>query len=144
MNGSIGYHPHPLPHAMCWLWDWPLIILHSLSDLGIAFFYVLIPAIALHIYRSGRLKFLYSAYPKLWRRGTAFVLFCGLSHLGSYLEVWYGGLLYYITGINKAIVVIASAMFAHKFWGLREELISIARVTAELLEVEVEEEEESR
>lgn len=117
-----------MPHGACWLWNKLLIALHAPGDLGTWFYYMFIPALALYIYRRGRLRFLMTAYPRLWRRGAAFVLLCGLSHLGAFAEIWIGGWIYYATGINKVGMVIASHLFAVELWRRREEIVQMGQV----------------
>lgn len=124
-------HPHfesYMPHGACWLWNPFLILLHASADLLTFLAYAAIPLTAVYIYRSGHLRGLAEAYPSLWRLGGAFVFFCGLCHLGSFLEVWFGGGVYWITGVNKAIMATVSLWFAYAFWKCREDLVLIGRL----------------
>lgn len=113
------------PHGACWLWNPYLIAMHAGADLLTFLAYITIPLIVLFIYRRGRLQRLAAAYPQLWRLGAAFVFFCGLSHLGGFLEVWYGGDLYWVTASNNVVMAIASLWFARRLWVRRYELVSI-------------------
>lgn len=124
-------HEFP-PHAVCWLWDVRLILLHGVSSLLTAIAYLTIPLIVLYIYRQGRVKGLVAAYPMLWLLGGGFVFLCGLSHLGDFLEIWYGGLTYWITGICKAAMSIVSLAFAYTFWLKSGEIVLIAKILFEL------------
>lgn len=121
-------HDSYLPHGACWLWDRGLIAIHATSDLGAALCFLIIPLVALYIYRRGRLARLVAAYPLLWRRGAAFVLFAGLGYLGAFLEIWIGGWLYYVTGANKILMLASSALFAVEFWRRREDLVMVGLV----------------
>lgn len=113
------------PHGACWLWNRYLIFLHAGADLLTFVAYVTIPLIVLFIYRRGRLQRLAASYPQLWRLGAAFVFFCGISHLGSFMEVWYGNGLYWVTAANKTVMAVASLWFARRLWVRRYELASI-------------------
>jgi hypothetical protein len=119
--------PYP-PHGVCWLWNDLLITLHLIGDLGTGFYYLLIPAIAVFIYRKGNLQRIRELYPKLWKYGSAFVLICAVNHLLAALEIWVGGGLYYLSGINKILMVFVSGRFAHEFFKSRWEIIDICRV----------------
>lgn len=126
------------PHGMCWLWDWRLILLHSTSDLLTFAAYSTISLTALYAYRAGKLAGLYYAYPVLWRFGAAFVFFCGLSHLGNFLEVWYGGALYWLTGAIKVLMTAASLGFARLFWQRRMDVVAMGRALSRLMQLEKE------
>lgn len=112
-----------MPHGACWRWDWRLIVLHAPADLGTFAAYVIIAATGFYIYRTGHLRLLRAAYPRLWRLGAAFVLSCGFSHLGNFLEVWHGGALYWLTGVNKLFMATVSLWFATEFFRRREEIV---------------------
>lgn len=116
------------PHGACWLWNRWLIALHTIPDIVTVLAYFSIPIFLLYIYRQGHLKSLTIAFPKLWRLAIAFIFFCGLSHFGNVLEVWQGGSLYYITGINKVFMAVSSSWFAIVLVKRRNDLITIARV----------------
>lgn len=117
-----------MPHGFCWLWDWRIVLIHSLSDLLTFVAYMMIPAITLYVYKYGKLESLVSAFPGLWKLGASFVFFCGLSHLGSFLEVWIGGSLYIVTGINKTVMAVSSVWFAYKLWEVRDEIAIVGRI----------------
>lgn len=121
-----------MPHGACWLWDRWLIAMHGIGDLGTWFYYMLIPLIVLYIYRHGRLSRLAAAYPKLWRRGAGFILFCGINHLGAFFEIWVGGRIYYLTGVNKILMLVASGLFAWEFWKHRHDLVMVGLVLQEV------------
>lgn len=116
------------PHGVCWLWDKFLISLHLIGDEGTGICYFLIPAIAIYVYKVGKLHKLRVAFPALWCRGIAFVLFCGFNHHGAALEIFVGGVIYYLTGVNKICMLIASVMFVHEFWRRRAELVLICQI----------------
>lgn len=115
------------PHGACWLWNPWLIVLHAAGDLFTCLAYLTIPILAIYVYRQGQLNGLGAAYPRLWRRGAAFIFFCGLSHAGAFLEIWYGGGVYWITGANKVVMAVSSLLFAAEFWKVRDDLVLIGR-----------------
>jgi hypothetical protein len=135
-----------LPRGDCWLWDWRLILLHAPTSLFTFLGFSLIVLISLYIYREGKLRDLALAYPKLWRMGMIFLTSSGLSHLGNFLETWWGGNLYWLTGINKLAMCISTLYFAVYFWRQREGIVWIAWVVERVKEGEgrVNKEEEER
>jgi len=114
------------PHGMCWQWDWRLISLHGISDLLTFAAYAMISTTAFYVYRRGGLSRL--AYPELWTVGAAFVFLCGMSHLGNFLEIFIGGKIYWLTGINKIAMSFCSLRFAAILFSLRQEFLSVAEV----------------
>lgn len=127
-----------MPHGACWLWDWHLIALHAPADLLTFLAYSIISLTAIYVYRCGHLSGLSMLHPRLWWLGAAFIGTCGLSHLGSFAEVWFGGALYWITGVNKVIMSLVSLAFALHFWRLREEFSLVGRVLREIRDMEPE------
>lgn len=117
-----------LPLGSSWLWDWKLIVLHSIPDLVSLCSVLLIASFLLYIYKFGHLKSLVIAYPSLWRLGIAFMFFIGVALLGNVLEVWIGGVLYYFTGVNRVFMAISSSMFAFELYKCRNEIAAIGRV----------------
>lgn len=120
-------HDSYLPHGVCWLWNWKLILLHAPADLVTWAAYMVVPAVAFWIYAQGHIQNLASAFPHLWRWGAAFVFFCGLSHFGTFFEVFVGGNLYYLTGVNKVAMGAVSVKFAHELWKSRLDLAVVAK-----------------
>lgn len=128
---SVEDHILLMPHGACWLWNWRLISLHAPADLLTFLAYASITLIAAYIYRTGKLHKLSAAYPDLWISGAGFVFFCGLSHLGNFLEIWFGGSLYWWTGINKNFMAATSLWFALQFWKRRDDISLVGRVLFE-------------
>lgn len=120
-----------MPHGACWLWDWHLIALHAPADILTFLAYSSIALTAIYVYYRGKLSKLAVAYPYLWLSGAGFVFFCSLSHLGGFLEIWFGGWIYYLTGVNKAIMGAVSLWFAWQFFRLRDEIVTVGRVLFE-------------
>lgn len=119
-----------MPHGVCWRWDWLLILLHAPADIATFGAYVVIATTALVVYWRGRLGTVASTYPPLWRLGAAFVGLCGISHLGAFLEVFIGGSLYWVTGVNKVLMAIVSVWFAVVLWRVRNRLLLAGQVLA--------------
>jgi len=119
-----------MPHGQCWLWDWRLILIHGLSDLLTFIAYTGIALVAYYIYLKGDLRGAKLAYPKLWFWGASFVLTCGISHLGNFLEIWVGGDFYWLTGVNKSLMSLASLRFLQIFWRRREDIALAGKVLA--------------
>lgn len=115
------------PHAFCWLWDVRMIALHAVGSLITAIAYFTIPVLVFYIYKKGELQGLATAYPDLWILGGCFVLLCGLSHLGNFIEIWIGGITYWITGINNVVMAFASVLFAYTLWRKTYEIILIGK-----------------
>ena len=130
-------------HGECWLWNWKLILLHAPADILTFLAYSSIALVAMFIYHKGRLSRLAVAYPYLWISGAGFVFFCALSHLGSFAEIWFGGWVYYVTGVNKVLMSIVSLWFAWQFFRLRNEIVIVGRVLFET-DRQMEEEERGR
>lgn len=124
------------PHAVCWLWDTRMIILHAIAALATSIAYFTIPVLVLYIYKKGELRGLASAYPQLWILGGCFVFFCGLAHLGNFIEIWIGGVVYWITGINKVIMAISSLAFTWLLWKRAQEIVLIGKALRMFMEKE--------
>lgn len=115
------------PHAVCWLWDTKLILLHAVGSLVTSIAYFTIPVLVFYIYSRGKLQGLSSVYPELWILGGCFVFFCGLSHFGDFVEIWIGGPVYWLTGINSIIMAVASVAFTWHLYRKAEEIILIGK-----------------
>lgn len=119
------------PRGDCWLWDWYLISLHGSSDLLTFAACFIVSSTALYIYRTGNLRKSTVTFPGLWTAGSGFVFFCGLARLGNFLEIWYGGSLYWWTGINKLIMAAIATWFAAQLWRRRFDIALVGRVLFE-------------
>lgn len=124
-----------MPHGMCWFWNPKLITVHAVSDFATFLCYMAIPIVFIYIYRTGKISKLKSAYPRLWVLGAGFIGTCGLSHLGAFLEIWFGGTLYWWTGLNKSLMAIVSWAF---FFELFKHIDRIALTGKILFEVDEE------
>lgn len=114
-------------HSMTDVWDHSLPVLYTIGDGGTGIFFSAILILVIYIYRAGHLRRVVAAFPKMWQRGAIFVFFCALNFFGSVLEVWVGGWVRHLVGINKTCMLISAAMFACKFWKRRNDLVLIGR-----------------
>lgn len=128
-----------LPRAVHWNWDVFLILLNSASDMITLGCCVIAAVLSAYVYRHGKLSGSSITYPQLWIWGAVFVLFLGISRLGSMSEIWLGGVFYYITAVSKIAMSIAAVCFTVKFWKARWDLVLIGRVIKAARDIEEEE-----
>lgn len=133
---TLIYSHHYFPRGYCWYYDSLITILHGPPSLLTFLSFIIVSITAFYIYRTGRLSKIDAAYPKLWRVGSTFMLTCALSQLGNFLEIWFGGSLYYLTGINKVGMAVSSLLFAHLFWQAREGLALAGRVMSRVAKLD--------
>lgn len=109
------------PHGYCLHWDPNLIALHAMSDAAIALAYFAIP---LGIVSLGKRRGDFSG-GTLVVAGlfTAFIVACGVTHLGGLLTLWWP--YYGIEGIGKAATAVISLASAMIFWQLLPQLAAI-------------------
>lgn len=124
------------PRGYCWYYDSLITILHGPPSLLTFLSFIIISIVSLYIYRTGRLSKVDAAYPKLWRVGSMFMITCSLSQLGNFIEIWWGGGLYWITGINKVCMAISSLIFARLFWKSKDDLALTGRVMARVAKLD--------
>lgn len=101
-----------MPHGMCFLWRWDLLILHVGSDLLIALAYFSIPTALFTLMRRR---------PDLqdWPIFTlfaSFIFLCGITHLASIVTVWYPA--YIVEGLFKLATAGVSVATAIALWPL--------------------------
>jgi signal transduction histidine kinase len=95
-----------LPHGVCLLWNWRLILLHVVSDALITVSYFSIPVTLIHIVRKRNdLPFNWI----FWCFGT-FIVACGLTHAIEIGTFWYPA--YWALGLTKAVTAAASVTTA--------------------------------
>lgn len=137
-----SFFPYP-SHGSCWLWDFELILLHSISSLGTFLAYMVIPLVILYIYRNGHLNSIEQAFPVLWRLGAGFIFLCGLSHLGSFLEIYFGGKFYWITGVFNMGMAVVSLLFVCALWKCKDDLVLLGKIFTMISEAEQDQQEKS-
>ncbi|CAG1023365.1 partial putative diguanylate cyclase DgcE, partial [Patescibacteria group bacterium] len=119
-----------MPHGYCLRWNSPLLWLHVVSDVLIAFAYYSIPLSL--IYFVWQRKDL--PYPRLFLLFGAFILACGTTHLMSVIVIWKP--LYWLDGVVKvftALVSVAAALLV--FWIIPK---ALQLTSAEQLRAEIE------
>lgn len=112
-----------MPHGMCYLWRSDLLLLHTLSDAGIALAYFSIPlAIAWFVRKRTDLQFGWLAL-----LFAAFIVACGITHLLGIWVVWNPN--YYIEGTAKAVTAAVSILTAALLWPLIPKLVALPSPT---------------
>lgn len=101
-----------MPHGMCFLWRWDLLILHVGSDLMIAAAYFSIPA-AIFTFIRKRTDIRDNNIAYLF---AAFILLCGITHVSSIVTIWYPA--YIIEGMFKLATGLVSVATAITLWRL--------------------------
>ncbi|MFI3120992.1 MAG: PAS domain S-box protein [Methylococcaceae bacterium] len=91
-----------IPHGYCLSWRPPLLWLHAISDLLIAFAYYSIPLMLIYFIRRRKNSF----YPWLVVMFAAFIIACGTTHLLSAVTIWIP--LYWLDGWFKALTAAVS------------------------------------
>ena len=107
-----------MPHGMCYMWRWDLLLLHVGSDVLIAAAYFSIPAAMLVLVKKrpeipSRIILLF----------VAFILLCGVTHVINIIVVWYPA--YGIQGIFKLATGIVSVMTALYLWPLIPKIVAM-------------------
>jgi signal transduction histidine kinase len=106
------YLPHSfsatgfLPHGVCLLWNWHLILLQVVSDTLIVLSYMSIPVTLIYI--AGKRKDLPFNW-MFWCFGL-FIVACGVTHAFEVGTLWYPA--YWALGVTKAITAAASVTTA--------------------------------
>lgn len=103
-----------LPHAVCYLWSTPLIVVHVIGDLMIFVAYMCIPPILIKA-RKGRKLGVHATSIK-WFFGwfSAFIFLCGLTHFNEIVSVWIP--LYWWAGATKILTGIVSLGALYQLW----------------------------
>lgn len=100
-----------MPHGMCFLWRWDLLILHVGADVLIALAYFSIPAAMLVLLKKR------PDLPRgVFRLFVAFILLCGITHLSSIVVIWYPA--YVVEGMLKMATALVSVTTAILLWPL--------------------------
>lgn len=100
-----------MPHGMCYMWRWDMLLLQVGSDLLIAFAYFSIPAALIALMR--RRPDLPQGVLKLF---VAFILLCGITHLIAVVVVWEP--IYVVQGLAKLATAGVSIATAIALWPL--------------------------
>lgn len=110
-----------MPHGMCYMWRWDMLILHVGSDILIALAYFSIPAAMIVLMRNR------PDVPKpIFRLFVAFIILCGITHLISVIVVWEP--LYLLQGLAKLATAGVSIATALVLWPLIPKAIAMPSV----------------
>lgn len=110
-----------MPHGMCFLWRWDLLVLHVGADVLIAASYFSIPAAMLVLLKKR------PDVPKgIFRLFVAFIMLCGITHLASILVIWYPA--YYLEGLFKLATALVSVTTAIVLWPLIPKAIAMPSI----------------
>lgn len=113
------------------IWNQRVALVHGVSSLVTFAMCAVIAFVAFYIIARGHVR-THITFAALWKLSALFVLLCALSNLGAFLEIAIGGRVYWITGVNKALMAIASAWFAMLFYRLRGQFVLICRLLEQL------------
>jgi diguanylate cyclase (GGDEF)-like protein len=108
-----------MPHDHCFLWREDLLFLNMIGDLTTALAYIMIPfvLVRLVIVRKDL------SFNPLFLLFSAFILFCGLTHLIAVLNIWHG--YYYIQDVAKIATGLISITTAIVLWRLLPLLVAM-------------------
>ncbi len=111
-----------MPHGMCYMWRWDILLLHVGSDLLIAAAYFSIPAALFVLIRKR------PDMPRgIIKLFVAFILLCGVTHVISVFVVWEP--IYLIQGFAKLATALISVVTATVLWPLIPKIIAMPSVT---------------
>jgi signal transduction histidine kinase len=111
-----------MPHGMCYMWRWDILILHVGSDLLIAAAYFSIPAALFVLIRKR------PDIPRgIIKLFVAFILLCGITHVVSIFVIWQP--IYIVQGMLKLATAVVSVMTAIVLWPLIPKIIAMPSVT---------------
>ena len=116
-----------IPHGHCYLWQTPLVLLHSISDLLIAIAYFSIPIMLLYfVFKRSDVPF-----QGFFVMFGAFIIFCGMGHLLEIWTLWHPA--YWLSGIEQALTALISCYTAIRMANLLPRFLSLK--TPEQLEI---------
>ena len=100
-------HVHDfMPHGYCISWDVPLLTLHVLSDILIAFAYFSIPIGIIYFIRQKD----DITFKPVYYLFAGFITACGITHLMGIVTLWLP--FYYLEGVLKAMTALVSVATA--------------------------------
>lgn len=108
-----------MPHGHCFLWQEDLLFLHVAGDVTTALAYIMIPFVLVRlviIRKDLRFNSLFLLF-------ASFILFCGLTHIISVINIWHG--YYYIEGFAKVATGLISITTAIVLWRLLPLLVAL-------------------
>ncbi len=108
-----------MPHGYCYLWNWPLVWLHLVSDSLVGLAYTSIPFTLVYFVRKRRDLPFQSMF---WWFGT-FIVACGATHYMEIWNLWHAD--YWLAGFVKAVTAVASVATAGLLVGLVPEALAL-------------------
>ena len=108
-----------MPHGMCFLWQTDVLLLHVLSDAGIAAAYFSIPLAILHFVRHRpdlEYKWLFGLF-------ALFIVACGVTHMLGIWVIWNPD--YRLEGSAKAATAGISVLTAIVLWPLLPKVLAL-------------------
>ncbi len=103
---NLFFSKHYIPHGHCYLWQFPLVWLHLLSDSFIALAYYSIPILLIYFIRKREDV----PFKGIFILFSAFIISCGTTHLMAVWTLWYPA--YWVSGAIKAITALISGYTA--------------------------------
>jgi signal transduction histidine kinase/CheY-like chemotaxis protein len=117
---EIIVSPHRyIPHGHCYLWQTPLVALHTLSNISIALAYFSIPAMLAYFVKQRRDV----PFSSVFLLFGAFITLCGLGHLLEVWTLWYP--VYWLSGLERAVTALVSCYTAAKLVELLPKFLAI-------------------
>lgn len=108
-----------MPHGACYLWDGKIILLHVVSDAGIALAYLCLPLLLWHFSRKRK----DIPFSWLFAMFGAFILSCGSTHLMGIWTLWHPS--YLADGLLKLATAVISLMTAIALFTHLPEVIAL-------------------
>lgn len=116
-----------MPHGHCLLWRSDLLFLHVAGDILTALAYFAIPAALVYLVRKRDDL----AFNGIFLLFAAFILFCGITHIISLLNIWHG--YYFLEGVAKLATGLVSLLTAVMTWRLLPRAIAMPGATQLML-----------
>ncbi len=101
-----------IPHGHCYLWQTPLVGLHTLSDAMIALSYYSIPLTLIYFIRNRQ----DIPFKGIFVMFSAFIILCGTTHLMAVVTLWYPW--YWFSGLLKASTALISIYTAFSLYSI--------------------------
>ncbi|HKO05590.1 MAG TPA: diguanylate cyclase [Candidatus Acidoferrales bacterium] len=95
-----------MPHGYCYLWNWPLVWLHLVSDSLVGLAYLTIPFTLVYFVRKRRDV----PFQPIFLWFGAFIIACGATHFMEVWNLWHAD--YWLAGFVKALTAVVSVATA--------------------------------
>ncbi|MGB5968403.1 MAG: ATP-binding protein [Spirulinaceae cyanobacterium] len=108
-----------MPHGNCYLWQPPLVLLHLVSDLLIAYAYFSIPILLIYfVSKRQDVPFM-----RIFYLFGAFIILCGIGHLLEVWTLWHPA--YWLSGIEQGMTALVSCYTAFRMTTLLPQFLSL-------------------